>query len=525
MMKKRIFAGLICLLILFCAALNPAAVCAQSAGEVQRLADEIISTQLQAAGASSVQQWVDSQLAEKAGVSSEWYVLALVQRGEYDFSAYRESLLAYLKDRKVSSASTRQKYALTLLATGGADQPYIQATCEDSIGQQGVMSWVYGLHLLNNGCVSSLANAESAVEQLLSLQLQDGGWAVSGAVSDVDVTAMTVQALAPHVQDNPAASEAVSRAVELLSLRQMEDGGYASYGTANPESAAQVLGALSCLGVDGLQDERFIKNGYTLLDGLSRYRLSDGTYSHTLGGVSSQMATVQVLFALTAYQRMMDGKSGMYQYAPASSAAAQESAAPFAFLKELGYKPIAAAAIGLVALLAVIVMQVRKKHSLQNVVAVLLIAAVAVAAVFAIDIQPADSYYSGQVAQKQNPIGQVTLTIRCDTVVGKSDSEYIPQDGVILAETSFAIEEGDTVYDILTEAAQAHGIQMENTGGQGMAYMAGINYLYEYDFGDLSGWVYHVNGQSPSVGCDQYALSDGDVIEWLYTCELGNDLK
>ena len=58
-----------------------------------------------------------------------------------------------------------------------------------------------------------------------------------------------------------------------------------------------------------------------------------------------------------------------------------------------------------------------------------------------------------------------------------------------------------------------------------MVYISGINYLYEFDFGDLSGWVYHVNGVSPSVGCGEYKLSDGDRIEWLYTCNLGNDLK
>ena len=58
-----------------------------------------------------------------------------------------------------------------------------------------------------------------------------------------------------------------------------------------------------------------------------------------------------------------------------------------------------------------------------------------------------------------------------------------------------------------------------------MAYVAGIQYLYEFDFGDLSGWVYHVNGVSPDVGCGAYALADGDRIEWLYTRALGNDVK
>ena len=57
-----------------------------------------------------------------------------------------------------------------------------------------------------------------------------------------------------------------------------------------------------------------------------------------------------------------------------------------------------------------------------------------------------------------------------------------------------------------------------------MVYISGINYLYEFDFGDLSGWMYRVNDTAPSVGCGEYHLSDGDFIEWLYTTDIGNDL-
>ena len=118
------------------------------------------------------------------------------------------------------------------------------------------------------------------------------------------------------------------------------------------------------------------------------------------------------------------------------------------------------------------------------------------------------------------------MEIRCDTVLGKTDKDYIPEDGTILPETSFEIEEGETVYDVLTEAAQTYGLQLDNKGSlTNMVYVSGINYLYELEFGELSGWVYHVNVISPSRGCAEYVLSDGDRIEWLYTCELGRDLN
>ena len=88
--------------------------------------------------------------------------------------------------------------------------------------------------------------------------------------------------------------------------------------------------------------------------------------------------------------------------------------------------------------------------------------------------------------------------------------------------TEIPITEGDTVYTVLTETVQAHHIQMEHKNN---AYIAGINYLYELQYGDLSGWMYRVNGEFPSVGCNEYELHDGDVIEWLYTCNIGNDLN
>ena len=48
--------------------------------------------------------------------------------------------------------------------------------------------------------------------------------------------------------------------------------------------------------------------------------------------------------------------------------------------------------------------------------------------------------------------------------------------------------------------------------------------LYEFDVGNKSGWMYKVNGWFPNYGCSRYQLKDGDVIEWVYTCDLGDDV-
>jgi hypothetical protein len=124
------------------------------------------------------------------------------------------------------------------------------------------------------------------------------------------------------------------------------------------------------------------------------------------------------------------------------------------------------------------------------------------------------------------------ISINCATVLGNMDmltsgkEKYVPQNGVVLAEVSVSFEEGDTVFDVLKKVCKNKGIQLEYsyTPVYGSYYIEGINNLYEFDCGNLSGWMYSVNGTFPNYGCSQYQLSDGDVIKWLYTCDLGTDV-
>ena len=251
-------------------------------------------------------------MTQNAGVSSEWYILALSQSGEYHFSAYQQALENYINSHEVYSASTRLKYALVLASVGAKNSPYIQETLSNSIGEQGVMSWIYGLHLLNNGFTCEEHSADDVIHMLLSLQLPDFGWAVMGANGDIDVTAMAVQSLAPYYGEIPEVHQAIDNAVNFLAERQKDDGGYASFGTDNLESTAQVVTALSSIGVDGFSDERFIKENHTLLDGINRYRLTDGSYSHIDNGEMNFLATMQAFYTFVAYERFQDGKSPLY---------------------------------------------------------------------------------------------------------------------------------------------------------------------------------------------------------------------
>ena len=124
------------------------------------------------------------------------------------------------------------------------------------------------------------------------------------------------------------------------------------------------------------------------------------------------------------------------------------------------------------------------------------------------------------------------ISVRCDTVLdnmkmlNKEKHELVPSDGVIFPETAVVFYEGESVFNVLQRTMKQNGIHMEfvNTPIYNSAYIEGINNLYEFDVGELSGWMYRVNGWFPNYGCSQYQLADGDVVEWIYTCDLGRDI-
>lgn len=545
-MKNKLLTVFICAVLSFAFIFGSISAAAEShtgaVSEAKRLADGIIDFKLAQNEADDVQELIDGALTDNAGLTSEWYIFALSRTGSYDFSAYEAALLEYISENEIRSAATKQKYALILIAAGSSNA-FISEVLNGTIGQQGVMSLIYGLHLLNNGYACSTETVESVTEKLLSSRTPDGGWAVMGETADIDVTSMAIQALAPHYSSNDDTKAAVDEALALLSERQLDGGDYSSLGIPNPESTAQVLTALSCLGIDAETDSRFIKNGNTLFDGLKKYRLDNGSFSHEEGKEFAETSTVQALYSLVAYVRMSEGKTPLYIFEKPENSAeavtpvteAPQTAAPEELKTEPetvidtdiepkngSYKPFVCLIIAAAAIITAVLLLALKKGKKGNLAVLAVLTAAALLFVIFTDFKAADDYY-GEGAEKNNPIGNVTLSIRCDTIIGKSDKDYIPADGKILEDT-FEIEAGETVYDILIEAAKKHSIQLDHSGITEMTYITGINYIYEFDFGDLSGWMYYVNGESPSVSCDKYTLSDGDKIEWLYTCELGNDL-
>ena len=125
-----------------------------------------------------------------------------------------------------------------------------------------------------------------------------------------------------------------------------------------------------------------------------------------------------------------------------------------------------------------------------------------------------------------------TLSVKCDVLIDKKAdapkelTAFIPDDGVIFYSDETVFDEGDSVFDLLKKSLTDAGIlfEYESTPAYGSAYIEGINNIYEFDFGSGSGWMYKVNGEFPKTGCSKYILSGGDVVEWVYTCDFGNDV-
>lgn len=259
---------------------------------------------------AALQGWLDGELTDNAGKGAEWYAYALIKRyPTLDYTRYEAALREKLTSGTVSSPVSRMNCALALACLGSSPD-LIRETLNQGIGQLGIMSWIYGLHLLNAGYEATEYTTADAVGQLLALQKDDGGWAVSGQWGDVDVTAMALQALAPN-RDLPGVSDAVTGALAFLTSRQLESGGFKSYGVENAESSAQILIALSCLCIDAA-DAGFTGGYDRLLGGLAQFATASGGFSHRIGDDVNELATSQVYLALSSVLASRAGKSSVY---------------------------------------------------------------------------------------------------------------------------------------------------------------------------------------------------------------------
>ena len=322
------------LLLALCLALN-LSVPARAA------ADAALQSDVSASAAYLVKTVSDPQVGSIGG---EWAVLGLARSGysvpDSYYRNYYAAAEAYVKACK--GVLNEKKYAehsrvILALAAIGRDPTNVAGYNLltplgdfDKTVWQGVNGPVWALLALDAGGYAMPVNSGATtqatrrmyVDEILSRQLADGGWNLTdrggGGSADADVTAMALQALAKY-QGQAAVKAASDRALACLSAMQGADGGYATYGTANAESCAQVVVALGELGIP-IDDSRFVKNGRTALDGLLTYRRADGGFRHTADSAgANEMASEQGFYALVSAARAAAGKASLYRMTDAIS--------------------------------------------------------------------------------------------------------------------------------------------------------------------------------------------------------------
>ena len=264
---------------------------------------------------------------------SEWYILGLARSGRKVFDDYYKAIEKYVSENidengrlDEKRATDNAKLVLVLSAldkdvtdVGGHD--LLKALSDmDYVTQQGLSGAIYAL--LAFDCRGyDIPSADKNVEQtsreglvkyILDKQLKDGGWAYSGDKAEPDMTAMALQALAAYYKTDAKVKEAADKAVTCLSKLQNTTGGYDSYGSVNSESAAQVITALTALGIDPDNDARFVKNGASVLDSLCGFYVDGGGFRHVSDGKLDPTATAQGYYALAAYYRFAGSQTALF---------------------------------------------------------------------------------------------------------------------------------------------------------------------------------------------------------------------
>lgn len=259
-------------------------------------------------------------------VGGEWMTIGLARSGRTVPDGYYENVVKYVKenadknerlDRSKVTDNARIILALTAIGKDvtnvGGHNLLKGMDSMEFVQKQGINGPIWTLIALDSHNYPTMGDVtrEKLIQVILDAQLSDGGWTLNEK-ADTDMTAMAIQALAPYYKTNETVKAAVDKALEKLSAMQQVDGGFTSGGYLNSESSAQVIVALTALGIDPAKDSRFIKNGATVLDALASFYVDGGGFKHVSDGKLDGMATEQGYYALAAYYRLVNGQGSLY---------------------------------------------------------------------------------------------------------------------------------------------------------------------------------------------------------------------
>ncbi|WP_171634471.1 DUF4430 domain-containing protein [Paenibacillus plantarum] len=279
--------------------------------------------------------------SKASGISSEWTAIGLARTGHKLPETYYHKLqnnVTYSQG-DFSLVTDLERTILGITVSGG-DATNVSGINliaklynSNKMTDQGINGVVFALLALDSKNYSVPQDAiwtrEVLINEIISRQHADGGFALSSGASDPDITAMVLTALAPYV-DNQAllSANTITKTINWLSQHQESNGGYLSWGVDSSESVSQAIIALTSNQIDPT-NAKYTKNGVNLLDKLFQFRLADGSFSHSTEMRSNGMATEQALQALAAYKLYKEGKGDrLYDFTKALPGLDQVSSSP-----------------------------------------------------------------------------------------------------------------------------------------------------------------------------------------------------
>ena len=533
--------------------------------------------------------------------SGEWAVLALA-RGNADvlnsyYDGYYARVVAYVRDNissgKLNADKSTDNARIALALTAIGEDPtsvggHNLLTALDDVTydlKQGINGPIWALIALDSKNYTS-SSRDQLIKAILDNRTSEGGWALDGNATDVDMTAMAIQALAPYYnKSNETVKAAVDTALTWLSTKQSSDGGFSSWGNANAESCAQVIVALSALNIDADTDSRFVKNGHSALENLLTFEQADGSFLHTLPGSdkdNNQMSSEQGTYALVAYDRFKTGKNSLYNMTDAvkrEDADAQEvidMINQIGYVDESSYNAIAEARNAYNKLSAADKEKVTNYNTLtaaetsykailkqkqtdqykalkahyddllndktkkygtaakKKLASILQQAQTdmnaaesceRVTAIYEKAITDLDAVKPGDIEVTFRLIGALEATQDVDLT---TDS-YLPEYVTWVPTTTYALQENATVYDLFTEAMSDAGLRYIGAESNYVSTIyapscLGGYALSEFTNGKKSGWMYTVNGTHPNQGLKNWTLKDGDVVIWHYVNDYSHEV-
>lgn len=338
---------------------------------------------------------------------------------------------------------------------------------------------------------------EKIIAELKKFQNEDGGIGWTKGSSDVDTTAMVLQALGRY-QDNEAAKEIIEKA--LTYIESKADANY-DYGNAN--TTAMVVLALTSLNKD-VTTTIGTKYKNTLTALMSYYSEDDGAFVYLKGGKVNQYATIQAVWALTSYKLYTEGKDGYWNLNNVKIKYECEDE----YYASLVTEKIAA--IGTVT--------EESEDAIKE-------ARAAYDALTSAQKKLVTNYDVLDEAELQLEIIKGTAVTTKFSLVGDDvhgSSGHVSY-STWIANATITVKSGSKASDVIVKAFKQYGYSIIGSTSyiSGVTTPSGVS-LKAFDNGSGSGWMYAVNGKGPSVGISGYKVSKDDNIILYYVDDWSN---